>query len=186
MQGPHAQTYTGQSRVTLVQLTVSQGTAGFAICCPADTLTRERVRAAPALLGGVVSSTGCLKPAELLPCGQDTNYGTCYQTARVSTARPQGARGRVGPGARSPPGPGRAGQALGAPAGQSPPAAEPYRGWDGLMLALGAGLVLLCCPAARLRLLQRMGLHGGGLGLAGLVFGSSRPHPPALSSPCRH
>lgn len=54
------------------------------------------------------------------------------------------------------------------------------------MLALGAGLVLLRCPAASLRFLQGMGLRGGGLGLAGLVFGSSRPHPPALSSPCRH
>lgn len=45
---------------------------------------RERVRAAraaPALLGGVVSSAGSLKPAELLCCGQDINYGTCYQTA---------------------------------------------------------------------------------------------------------
>lgn len=35
-------------------------------------------QAAPALLGGVVSSTVYPKPAELLRCGQDINYRTCY------------------------------------------------------------------------------------------------------------
>lgn len=57
------------------------------------------------------------------------------------------------------------------------------------MLALQAGLVLLHCAAARLLLLQgMMGLCGGGLGHAGLLFGYGRPasHLPALSSPCRH
>lgn len=39
VQGPHVQIDTGQSRVLFLQLTVSQGTAGFVICCPADTLT---------------------------------------------------------------------------------------------------------------------------------------------------
>lgn len=106
MRGPRVQIDVGQSHVLFLQFMVSQGTAGFVICCPADTLSRERVRAAPALLGGVVSSTGCLKPAEPLPCGQDLNYGTCYQTARVSTARSQGAWGSVGPAANSPPGQG--------------------------------------------------------------------------------
>lgn len=38
-------------------------------------------QAAPALLGGVVSSTVYPKPAELLHCGQDINYRTCYPTA---------------------------------------------------------------------------------------------------------
>lgn len=38
-------------------------------------------QAAPALLGGVVSSTIYPKPAELLRCGQDINYRTCHPTA---------------------------------------------------------------------------------------------------------